>query len=116
MTLVAEAWIPSDHDHGGTCRSVGSGYAKSSQKFSRRGKVQTTNCRAFNKHGNGSGPACIGRQRDEQCRTAMTGVVESVAKQALELGPLLSITCNIKRELAIAGDNRAAGFPLLVWK
>jgi hypothetical protein len=113
MTLVAEAWVPSDRDHGGTCRAVGSCYAKSSQKFPRRFRVQIADCCAFNEHGNGSGPPCIGRQGDEQRRTAMIGVVEAVAKQALKLGPLPSVTSNIKPELAIADDNRAAAFPLL---
>jgi hypothetical protein len=115
MGPVAEAWVPAGHDHRGTCRAVGSGYAKSSQKFPRRGKVEMTDCCAFNAHSNGSGPPCIGRRRDEQCRTPMIGVID-VAKQALKIGPLLSVTCDIKPELAVADDDRAAGLPLPVRK
>jgi hypothetical protein len=116
MGLVAEPWVPSGHDHRGACRAVGSGCAKSRQEFPCPGKVQIADCGVFNSHGNGIGPPCVGRLRDEQCRTAIVGVIGAVAKHTLKLGPLLSVTCNIKPELAVPDHDRTAGRSLPVRK
>jgi hypothetical protein len=109
MGPVAEAWVPSGHDHRGACRAISSDRAKSGQKFPSRGKVQIPDYCTFNAHSHGSGSSCIGWIRDEQCRTAMVGTIGAAPKQTLKLDPLLSITCNIKPELAVADDDRAAG-------
>ena len=108
MGPAAGAWVQSGRDHRGACRAVGSGYAKSGQELLRRGKVQIADCCALNAHRNGSGSPL----RHEQCRTAIISVIRAVAKQTSKLDPLLSVTCNIKHESAVADNDRAAGLRL----
>ena len=46
----------------------------------------------------------------------MVSIIGAATKQTLKLDSLLSITCNIKPELAVADDDRAAGLRLPVRK
>jgi hypothetical protein len=46
----------------------------------------------------------------------MFKTIGAIAKQTLKLVPLLSVTCNIKLEFAVADDDGASGLRLLAWK